>query len=161
MKPQKKTCTVSPFAQMWQRRAESRRCGRKEPSSGADMAGMSQVAVQMWPGWASRGADVAGAKPSPGADVAGVSPVAVQMWLGWAQSLCRCGRGEPSPGADVAAVSPVPVQMWHTISVSAKLMSSSGGGRSVRTPRQQSAVACALRRAHRIPTPRLNRSFEG
>jgi hypothetical protein len=35
--------------QMWQWRAQSRRrCGRLEPSPGADVAGVSPVPAQMW-----------------------------------------------------------------------------------------------------------------
>jgi hypothetical protein len=52
---------VSPVpVQMWAGRAQSRRrCGKGEPSPGADVVGMS---------------------PCPGADVGRVSPVPVQMW---------------------------------------------------------------------------------
>ncbi len=39
--------------QMWQARAESQcRCGRREPSPNADVAGASRIAAQMWQGWA-------------------------------------------------------------------------------------------------------------
>jgi hypothetical protein len=89
------------------------RCGRGEPSFGADVAGASTVPVQMWQGRAqsrrrcgrgepSPGADVAGVSPVPSAGVAGVSPAPVQVWQGRAQSWCRCGRRVPQ------GVSPVP-----------------------------------------------------
>ena len=44
---------------------------------------VSPVAVQMWRGERSRGAD----------DVAGVGQVLAQMWQGRAQTWCRCGQG--------------------------------------------------------------------
>jgi hypothetical protein len=64
-------------------RGESRcRCdSRGEPSPREDVAGMSQVPVQLRQGEPSPGADV-GKVPSPGADVAGVSAVPVQIKLG-------------------------------------------------------------------------------
>jgi hypothetical protein len=46
------------------------RCGRGEPSHGADVAGVSPVPVQIGPGELSPGADVGGAVPIRGADVA-------------------------------------------------------------------------------------------
>ena len=61
--------------------AQSRcRCGRGEPSPGADVAGASHVLAQMWKGWAQPRHRSDSGKPSPGADVAGVGPVPAQMW---------------------------------------------------------------------------------
>jgi hypothetical protein len=83
-----------------------RKCGRDEPSPGADAAGASPVPVQMWPGRAQSRCRCGRGEPSPGADAAAASPVPVQMWPGRAQSQCRCGRGEPS--------SPVPL-LGHAV----------------------------------------------
>jgi hypothetical protein len=64
-------------AQMWQAWAQSRcRCGRGEPSPGADVGWVSLVPAQMWQG---------------------VSPVPAQMWR-----RCRCTRSnQHSPSAHV------------------------------------------------------------
>jgi hypothetical protein len=74
------------------RLARSRgRCGRGEPSPGADVAGVRPVPAQMWPGRARSRRRCGRGEPSPGADVARVGPVPAQMWHGWAQSRRRCG----------------------------------------------------------------------
>jgi hypothetical protein len=73
-----------------------RRCGRGEPSPGADVAR----------GEPSPGAEVGGVSPVPGADVAGASPVPAQMWPGRAQFRRRCGQGAPSAGLDVGGGEP-------------------------------------------------------
>ncbi len=75
-------------------RGESRcRCGRGEPSPGADVAGVRPVPVQMGQC----------CEASPGADVAGARPVPVQMWQ---------GRAPLVPVQMWAGASAVPVQMW-------------------------------------------------
>jgi hypothetical protein len=63
---------------------------RGEPSFGADVAGASQVSVQMWQASAQGRCRCGRGKPSPGANGVG---------------------GERSPGADVAGALAVPVQM--------------------------------------------------
>jgi hypothetical protein len=97
------------------------RCGRGEPSPGADVAAASPVAVQMWQRRAQLRCRCGSGEPSCGADVAGASPVAVQMWQRRAQlrSRCgrgeqrfRCGRGEPSPGADASSRVLVAAQLF-------------------------------------------------
>ena len=61
------------------------RCGRGEPSPGADVAGVSPVPVQTWT-WG---------EPSPGAHVAGV-PMGLQPdQLAWASSKMRASWGGP------------------------------------------------------------------
>jgi hypothetical protein len=54
------------------------RCGRGEPSPGADVAGVSPVPVQMWQGRGQSRCRCGKVEASPGADVAGVSPVPVR-----------------------------------------------------------------------------------
>jgi hypothetical protein len=46
------------------------RCGRGEPSPGADMAGVGPVPMQTWQGWAQSRRRCGRGEPSPGADVA-------------------------------------------------------------------------------------------
>jgi hypothetical protein len=68
--------------------AQSRcRCGRDEPSPGADVGGMSPVPVQMRQGRAQSRCRCGRGEPSPGADVAGVGPIPVQMWQRWHVAL--------------------------------------------------------------------------
>jgi hypothetical protein len=58
-------------AQMWAGRAQSwRRCGRGEPSPGADVGGVSPVPAQMWAGRAQCRRRCGRGEPSAGADVA-------------------------------------------------------------------------------------------
>ena len=121
-------------AQMWQGRAQScGRCGRGEPSAGANVVGASPVPGQMWLG---RGRTIAARSgeaaleshgeasnaTTGGGDMrckqtfechmvtmrsAHVAEVrrsgAVPLWEGWAQCPCRCG---------LVGSSPVPAQMW-------------------------------------------------
>ena len=96
-------------------RAQSRcRCGRREPSPGADVAWVGPVPVQMW----------AGVSPGPGADVAGVEPSS-----GTPSSFCRATPASlaasgkvrlrhhpivsPAPAQMRAGPSAVPAQMWQ------------------------------------------------
>jgi hypothetical protein len=65
------------------------RCGRGEPSSVADVAGVSPLPEQMWQGRAQSRGGCDRCEPSPSTE--------------WESkpSRRRCGRGEPSPSADV------------------------------------------------------------
>ena len=73
-------------AQSWQGRAQSwSRCGRGQPSPGADVAAVSPVPVQMWQRCAQSRCRCGRGEPSP-----------MQMWQGRAQSWSRCGsRAHP------------------------------------------------------------------
>ena len=63
--------------------AQSRcRCGRGEPSPGADVAGVSPVLVQMWQGRAPSQPSCGRGEPSPSPVVAGASPVPAQLGQG-------------------------------------------------------------------------------
>jgi hypothetical protein len=95
---------------VWQGRAQSRcRCGRGEPSPGADVAGVSPVPVPMWRG--QKAAQYLGRcrPPQPPPRTRGMPKCPAAR----AKLPCRCGRRGPTPGADVAGASPVPVQMWQ------------------------------------------------
>ena len=92
-----------------------RRCGRGEPSLGADVAGGgAQSQCRCGTGWArirrtcGRGgqSDMAGASASRGADVQ-LRPQS-QNSSGTVKSRCRCARASPSPGADVTCAEPSP-----------------------------------------------------
>jgi hypothetical protein len=68
------------------------RCGRGEPSPGADVAGVSPVPpVQMWQGCAQSRRRCGRGEHSPGADCCA---------MGEPSSRCRYAPGEISPGAD-------------------------------------------------------------
>ena len=65
-------------AQMWKGRAQlRRRCGRVEPSPGADVAGASPVPAQTWQGRAQSRHRCGRAEPSSGADAAVMCPAVV------------------------------------------------------------------------------------
>ena len=92
-----------------------RRCGRGEPSLGADVAGGgAQSQCRCGTGWArtrrtcGRGghSDMAGASASHGADVQ-LRPQS-QNKGGTVKSQCRCARASPSPGADATCAEPSP-----------------------------------------------------
>jgi hypothetical protein len=51
-----------------------------ERSPGADVAAVSAILVQMWPGRAQSRCRCGSGERNPSTDVAGVSPVPVQMW---------------------------------------------------------------------------------
>jgi hypothetical protein len=88
-------CSTSTCAGRLPAARSRRRCGRGEPSPGADVAGASPVPAQMWQGRAQSRRRCGRGERSPGADVAGASAVPAQVWQGRAQSRRRCGRGAP------------------------------------------------------------------
>ena len=68
------------------------RCGRGEPSPGADVARASPVPVQMWQGRARSRCRCGRGEPGPGADVAGASrPTEAPLRLG-ARTVQECAR---------------------------------------------------------------------
>ena len=82
---------AGPCADMGRGEPQSRRCrcGRGEPSLGADVGALQSRCCRCGRGGPSPGAEMAGMSP--------VSPVPVQMWAGGAHSRwCRCGRGGPT-----------------------------------------------------------------
>ncbi len=115
------------LVEMWQSRW---RCGRGEPSPGADVVR----------GEPSPGGDAGGGEPSPGADEARANRPHSNLAHRTIRRVCfgvlpseaaaressgmhrlspgaDVGRGEPSPSADVAV--PVPVQVWAGCAISA------------------------------------------
>ncbi len=114
--------------------AQSRcRCGRSEPSPGADVEGVSPVPVQIWAG-----------EPCPGADVAGLGPVPEKPRLACYRLLRTCfalGRRRSAEAAQraVGLKDPVPVQMWA--GVGPVLVQTHGAGALRRSRAAREALA--------------------
>ena len=115
---------------MWQGRAQSRcRCGRGEPSPGAD---------------------VAAGEPNPSADVAGASPVPVQMWRRASPVPVQMWRGRArSRRSDTVQSSPFP----HWISGLCAPHRGTDGYRRSKTDEYYGVVLTPTRNFHAGLTP--------